>query len=144
MWLIGTVIKRLWPLFKPLEKRLLSELETHFNAPAWNLFKRQVELINRVYRHANYQQVSCYCIKRGVPYHEPGLQFPARDPDLKFATIKFSATSSRKVWTADFHMVDGYFFSITIIPSPRAILRSDQIQVEGGTIHHDPMRELPR
>ena len=134
MCFVRAVLKRMWPVFKPLEKRLLSELAAHLEAPARNLLERQLELVNRVYRRANYQEVSCYCLKRGMPYREASLQFPAKDADLKFATIRFSAASSSEAWTASFHMVDGYFFSIIITPSPSAILGMVQkLAREGDT-----------
>src|SRR5438132_13045910 len=83
-------------------------------------------------------------MKHNKPVHAPSLQFPARDLELKLATVRFTCPNDPTRWTAEFTMVRGYFFSIVFDKSPQRIRKRDDILLETVEIHHDPMKVRPQ
>lgn len=125
--------------FTPLENSLLLELQRNLKPDTRELLSHQIEAINFVQRHTNSCEVNCYSMRSGKPCHDSAYQFPNRGLDVKFAVIRFSTSSGAKSWTANFHAVDGYLFSIIFTPSPEDIQKHDDIQIISVKILHDTM-----
>ena len=126
--------------FTPLERALLSELQLRLRPDAAELLARQLQRINLIQRHSNSREVCCYPMKRGVVFHEPMLQFPRKDRELRLATIVFSCPSCERIWTAKFFVVHGYFFSIVFDRNPKEIRDCAILNIEQVQIHYDPMQ----
>lgn len=123
----------------PLEKALLEELLARLPPNAGHLLARQCQTINVVQRHAGWREVCCYSMKHGKVYHDPALQFPCKDREMKLATITFCFPNSEKNWTARFYCVKGYFFSIVFDRSPKEVLHCPDPRIVRTEIHCDPM-----
>ena len=143
VWYPTTLLNKFRPVFTPLERRLIYSLQSKLQPDTAEVFIRQIEHINLVQRHSDGREVCCYTFKNGKRYNDPTLQFPVKALDLKFATIKFTMSDIRKQWTAEFHLVEGYFFSIVFNSSPKEIQKRADVQIQSVEIHHDPMRETP-
>lgn len=107
---------------------------------AAELLAQQLERINWAQRDANPREVCYYSLKKRVVHHEPRLQFPANDLELKLATMSFFAPSHEKAWTAKLFLVRGYFFSIVFDRCPQEIQDCDTLRIEQVQVHHDPMQ----
>jgi len=127
--------------FKLLEKKIIIELQNNLSSEAQGLFIKQIDGINLVQRHSNDREVCCYTIKSGKSYRDPNLQFRARAPELKFASIRFAVPNFEKPWIADFFLVNGYFFSIVFTPGAKPIQDVDEVVIENLKILHDPAVE---
>jgi hypothetical protein len=136
-------------LLNPLEERLLAELENALTPEGAALLAAQVGRINLVQRHSKGREVCCYALRNGRPHRDERLRFPANQPDLRFASIRFE--SGGHTFSADFYLVEGYFFSIEFSQSPpREVAQAKGEPAEGGrlivkgvNVHHDPMQSPP-
>ena len=124
--------------FNPLEKTLLSALESRLGPTAGDLLRKQIEEVELIQRHSDYREVCCYAKRR-----DPSLTFPARAAEIKFATIELRIPEQSTRWRADFHLVNGHFFSIDFTPTPKAIRTRTDIEIESAEILHDPMKTRP-
>lgn len=79
-------------------------------------------------------------MRRGKPFNEAKLRFPAEDLELKFATTRFR-TPGLNTCIAEFFLVRGFFFSIVFDRPIEAFQRRTDIQVLEVTIHYDLMQE---
>lgn len=130
------------PVFTPLERRLLSEVESSLETRAKILFARQIKSINLVQRHGGSREICCYRMKWGQPYRDAELQFPNASPELKFARVKFDVLEfPGKTWTAEFTLVKGYFFSIDFDPAAEPIQRKDDVRTIDIKHLADPLKE---
>lgn len=142
MFHLSVLLSKFRSPFKLLEKKLLIELQNNLSSEAQSLFIKQIEGINLVQRHSSNREVCCYTIKSGKPYRNPNLQFRAREQELKFASIKFSAPNFEKPWKADFFLVNGFFFSMVFTPSAKPIQDVDEVVIENVKILCDPATEI--
>jgi hypothetical protein len=124
--------------FTPLEKTLLSGLESRLGPTAGDLLRKQINEIDLIQRHSDCREVCCYTKRR-----DPSLTFPARAAEIKFATIEFRIPQQTTRWRADFHLVNGHFFSIDFTPTPKAIRMRTDFEIESAEILHDPMKTRP-
>lgn len=126
--------------FTGLEKRLLDELCARMSARASQLLTKQLDSITLVQRHSKSKEVCCYPMRWGKVHRRPDLRFPARELELKFATITFSCFNATELWTAEFFLVEGYFFCIVFDCSPEGFRHIDGICFQRIEIHRDPMQ----
>jgi len=76
-------------------------------------------------------------MRRGRPKRDEAVRFPARQPELKLATVQLEVPGQGRI-NAEFHLVEGYFFSIEFTPRA-AKSASGDVHVQRVTIHHNPM-----
>jgi hypothetical protein len=136
-------IRKLFPLFTPLEMSLLAALQSHLDPVAADRFAQQLRMINLVQRHRGGKEVCCYHMRRSKPYRDPALQFPAKDLELKFAVINFSVPPARTAWLAEFWLIEGYFLAMTISSnsSQHRVGNTAAPVINEVKILHDPMAE---
>lgn len=126
-------------IFTPLERTLLGELRSRLRFEAAELFAQQLERINWVQRDADSREVCYYSLKKGAVHHDPRIQFPANVQELKLATMNFISPRHEKTWTANFFLVQGYFFSVVFDRNPQEIEDCDTLRIEQVQVHCDPM-----
>lgn len=115
----------------PLEKRLYAEALSKLPPQAAAAVERQMSEYNLVQRGDWWRQSVFYLIRRGkavFPFPEE-LQFPERDRDFKFATMKFKVPGSDTPYWANFWAIGGRFARITFSPEVRDILNRDDIEI---------------
>jgi len=115
----------------PLEKRLYAEALSKLPPAAVAAVQRQMAEYNLVQRGDWWRQSVFYLIRRGksvFPFPEE-LQFPERDRDFKFATIKFKVPGSDTPYWANFWSIGGRFARITFSPEVKDILNRDDIEI---------------
>lgn len=125
--------------FTNLELFLLNALRKALPPECGEILRRQLEEIHHTRRSAESREV-LYYVKKGKPSSSP--RFAADRAELKFATMHFSVDGYPGQWTADFHLVSGYFFSIHFTPTPRQIQNVDNVQIERIEILHDPCEAI--
>ena len=135
MFNLRTWFSKIHPVLTPLERRVLSALEGHLAPDGWKLLSRQVEKINLAQCHAGGREVCYYHMRRGKLDNDPLLQFPARDPELKFASIRFRLPDAPTTYTAEFFLVRGFFFSISFNRPTRAIQNRTDVHVLEVAVH---------
>jgi hypothetical protein len=82
-------------------------------------------------------------MRRGRPFHDPDLLFPATDREFKLARIYFGVPTKTGARYADFFLVKGFFFSIVFSNSPREIEEETGPEVHRVVIYRDPMKPVP-
>lgn len=130
-----------FPVFKPLERILLSELMKHLEGPSADILARRLRNINVVQRHQS-REICMYQIKAGKTHHDPEAEFPAKSDDLLFARIDFTIDQGIDKWRAEFHIVRGNLFSIVFTPSAKGIFNKTGVSVISIKILHDPMKPI--
>ena len=138
MWLAKLFQPR--PVFTPLERRLLAELQSHLSHDAGQRLAEQLERITLVQRHLGSREICCYPRRGGKIRHDPTLNFEVGPEELKLATVKFKPAGQSQAWKADFWVVNGHFFSIDFRPAAQPIQQTDDIEIQSVEIHHDPMQ----
>jgi hypothetical protein len=137
-----SLLPRIFPVFSPLERFLVSEVENRLEPTAQDLFTRQIRTVNLVQRHAKSREMCCYSMKWGRVQLRKELRFRKTSQELKLASVIFRVPDAEgRTWKAEFELVRGHFFSIVFDKSPEPIKRTDQIDVIDVKILADPMEE---
>lgn len=126
-----------------LESLLVSELCRALAPASAEILSRQLGDIDHVRRLSCSREVLCY---RKKSHRRSAPPFPARNAELKFATIHFIASESpakTNAWTADFYLVNGYFFSIVFTPTPKGIRDVSSVKVQKVDVLADLSTSIP-
>ncbi len=115
-----TNIYRAWrgrrrPLFTPFEQAIVSAVEQHLAPPLAQILREQLAQFNFVQRDpidldSDNRATCLYCFKRGAPFLDFPIRFPARERKFKLAEVKVE--HSKGTITATLKGVDGVLFSI--------------------------------
>jgi hypothetical protein len=132
------------PVFTPLERRLLGELQSHLSPEAGQRLAQQLEKISLVQRHHGSREICCYPRWGGKIRHDPALNFAADAGELKLTNIMFKVPGQSQAWKAEFWVVNGHFFSIDFRPAAQPVQQTDDIEIQSVEIHHDPMQPASR
>jgi hypothetical protein len=119
-----------------LEFYLIKNLQQALSPESAAILQGQLDEIDHARRFAGSREVLYYS-KKGKP--RSSRAFPANRAELKFAKILFSVNGHSGTWRAEFHLVKGYFFSITFTPSPKEIQDATNIQIKKIDVLHDPV-----
>lgn len=131
---------RIWrgSRFTEAEAAVLQAVAARLSAPAADQFRKQVDSIVMIQRHLDGREVCCYPSWKYPIVHNPNLQFANKSPELRLATVSLSTKDAATTWRADVYLVEGQFFSIVFIPSPKGI--QGPYEVVNVVMHADPMR----
>ena len=121
----------------PIEEGLIEELKRRLEGEGATLLGEQVKKVNLVQRHANGRETCLYAMRGGRPHRDPSIRFPTNERELRLATIQFDVPEAGR-FAAEFHLVDGFLFSIDFTPTAAGIMTRDDFVVRKVTIHHDP------
>lgn len=132
-----------WNRFTKLESALLESLQATLPPEPRSILEQQLRAITSIRRFSGDREVLCYRKKGRHLRGKSVLPFPAQRAELKFCTIHFSLPGLTKSWTADFHSVSGYFFSIAFTPAAKGIKNRKDIQVDRVDILADLMVRTP-
>jgi hypothetical protein len=130
---------RLRPVFTPLERRLIEELVSRLKDDAAAILRRQIQMITFVQRLCSGREVNCYPMKSGRPFHDPNYRFPCADLDLRLGRISFYDPRDSCRYLAEFHLCEGFFFSIWFDRSPASAIRPEELVIEAVNLLADPM-----
>lgn len=123
---------------RPLERKLIDALVAALSPEAGGILARQVELVNRVQRHASDKEVNLYRMHWGRPSREGVPLFPVAVPEVKLASITYAVGGRPAKSRVDLWVVNGRLFSLTFQQSPKGV-DADDIEVRDVKLLADPM-----
>jgi len=127
------------PPLNSLEKKLLSAVASHLAPDAQSLFKKQIEQINFVQRHALNKEVNLYCMRNGKAFYDKCLRFPFDQEEVKLSSILISNTDNHTKYDVAIWLIKGFLFSIEFSYSPKGLI-ADQVEIINVKLLVDPMR----
>lgn len=95
-----------------LEKRILGCVESHLDASAATLWRRQIEAINKVQRLPGGAEVNFYRMERGRPTFDDALAFANSAEEVLAAKVSIKIGDAPAVLKAQVWCVRGFIFSI--------------------------------
>jgi 2-amino-4-hydroxy-6-hydroxymethyldihydropteridine diphosphokinase len=128
----------LCPPFRPLVLGLLDELESRLPPPARDVLERQRQAINYVSYVLN--DVMFYEVKGWELAQRQASPFPLTSDDAHLATMAFQLPQEATQYKADFWLVRGGLFQLTITPEPTEHWKRRRVSVTKFKQHVDPMR----
>jgi uncharacterized protein (DUF2267 family) len=135
--------KRGRDVLRPHELVVLDAVRERLAPEAASLLVQQLDQIEMAQRFGDDREVNLYPNRRGPQRHDPAVQFPNREAELRLATVRLVGPLGRG--RADVFVVLGHVFSLGFKPRPRDLgdLRAIAVQGDGVTIHADPMVPTP-
>ena len=127
-------------VFTPLEKALLEALKRHLQGANAALFTDQLGRINLGQRDTNGRETRLYAMRAGRPHREPSICFPTDAREQVLASMRFDVAGEGR-FSADFHLVDGFLFSIEFTPSPASLVRRNDVIIHEVIVHQPPVAQ---
>lgn len=128
----------LCPPFRPLVLGLLDELQSRVPPSVREILVQQRQALNLV--SYVFGDVMLYEVRAWSLAQERTSPFPVRAQETHLATITFQVQPCVAAYKADFWLVRGNLFQITISPEPKEHWRSRHVSVSNFKFHWDPMR----
>jgi hypothetical protein len=131
--------KRGRDVLRPHELVVLDAVRERLAPDAAGLLAQQLDRIEMAQRFGDDREVNLYPNRRGPQRHDPAIQFPNREQELRLATVRLVGPLGRG--RADVFIVLGHLFSLGFKPRPRDLgeLPAITVEADGVTIHADPM-----